>query len=134
MRITTSLRLIAICSILSAAGCGQATAPGGPLTGQWVGATQHSLLGAGTLTFDLTQQGDRVTGTYRFEFPSAQPETGSVGGLVTDGRLTARLEPSRLVECVRDLTATVQPNLLSGQYVNNAHCGSGPTGTVTAQR
>ena len=102
----------------------------GPLSGNYTGTIQDSVLGAGLLVFSLAESGSTVTGTYSTQFP-AGTISGSISGTVDNGAsLSATLTPSASTECSINLNGTISSNSsnISGSYAAIA-CSPSETGT-----
>jgi hypothetical protein len=125
---------VVIVLVLAAAACGDSspsspsTPPNAQVSGHWTGsATDTSSGKTGSITFDLTQSGTSVAGTW-----SATSDTNSNGGTLTgsinQSSFASMWTSATPGNCPFQATATIEsPTQMSGNYtaINCANPGGG---------
>jgi hypothetical protein len=101
--------------------------PAFDVTGTWSGRASDTLDGAVTFTFDLTQTGGSVTGTFAARKPPNVRANGTITGTMSGATLTYRIYVPTFSGCSVTIngTANVSAAALSGTYTGISTC-SGP--------
>ena len=101
-------------------------------SGDWSGTMNDSLLGAGTLSFTLVEDGDIVTGTWMVVF-AALTESGEATGVVIEDGAAIEVVFLTSTDCSYVMTGTRSESTVTGTYAS-ADCLPATTGTVVAAK
>ncbi len=137
------VRIMPAALLLAAASCGSSNpaAPSDALTGRWAGVLTRGT-DTGSTTWQLSQNGPAVTGTWSVNFAGPTPDaSGSVGGTVVGTTASLFLTPASEIVCpggmtlsgIMTITATLSGERMTGSHVTFT-CDSVDTGAVDVRR
>ena len=99
-------------------------------TGTWHGSYNSTVSGAQTMTLNIQQNGDALTGTYSSSTGATGSISGSVSGSTASGIITVTTPG-----CAGNFDGTgiidtqTNPNTMSFQYNGSSTCGGNESGT-----
>ncbi len=130
--------MVAAAALVAACGGGAGTAnqASRSLAGNWSGTTQDSVAGAGALTFQLTQTGQAVAGSWKVTYSNHNfSDGGSVAGDVAKQVVQMTFAPASPNPCMTQVTGSVSSDdrHMSGSY-NDGNCPFQETGTFQATK
>jgi hypothetical protein len=106
--------LIVAGAVVGLASCGSSN-NGSSLTGTYVGTTQDSVGGTGSLRLTVAQSGNSLSGTWAVTYPGGS-NGGTLDGSTTGSSITATLTPGVPTACPTALTGTSGGNRITGTY------------------
>ena len=128
-RVTASALLLLVIGLVA---CTPAPPATFTYSGDWSGSMTDSLLGAGTLSFTLVEDGDIVTGTWMVVF-AALSESGEATGVVTEDGAAIEVVFWTSTDCSYEMTGTRSESTVTGTYAS-VDCLPATTGTVVATK
>jgi hypothetical protein len=129
-RRTTATALVILVASLVA--CTPAPPATFTYSGDWSGTMTDSLLGAGTLSFTLVEDGDLVTGTWMVVF-DALNESGEATGFVLEDGAAIEVVFWTSTDCSYGMTGSRSDSTVTGTYAS-VDCLPATTGTVVATK